>query len=299
MNVLGELLVRYREFARLTQKDLAEELSYWSEEFANLNSVTISRWETGATAPGLAKKRKLLKFLVRRGCLRADRCLDFFLERYQLLYESLGRLFTSRYQYIVGNYPDFGSDACRVTPILGHADWRRHVEHLIDIERVTNAEGYYTPTVETIRQWCAHPGSLGILCERKGQNLGHFLMIKLDDEAARQIAYHERLEFAIAPHELRGPHERGSYYIHALYGANPRVAAIVNVEAYLHMLRHFETIDNIVIFSSRRDGAEITRDYGIQLVAKGKDPRYGFTWHGMCAPVEEILFADNILRMIF
>jgi transcriptional regulator with XRE-family HTH domain len=289
----------YRERSGLTQKDLADELSYWSEDFASVNPVTISRWETGTTSPGISKKRELLKFLARNGCLRADACLDFFLERYRLLYDSLGRIFTSRYQYIVGNYPDFGQEEYRVTPILEHEEWKRHLEHLIDIERITNVEGYYTPTAETVRRWCAHPGTLGILCERKGRNLGHFLMIKVDDRVARQIVRHEREEFDIDPDDLRGPDEPGSYYIHALYGSNPRVAALVNVEAYLHMLRHFETIENIAIFSSRPDGAEITRDYGIQLVARGKDPRYGFLWHGMLSPVEEILFADGIVKLLF
>lgn len=299
MSTIGKVLTMYRERSGLTQKELADELSYWSEDFASVNPVTISRWETGTTSPGIAKKRELLKFLAHKGCLKSDACLDFFRERYRLLYDSLGRIFTSRYQYIVGNYPDFRPEEYRVTPILEHEEWKRHLEHLIDIERITNVEGYYTPTVETVHRWCAHPGSLGILCERKGQNLGHFLMIKVDDRIARQIAHHEREEFDIDPGDLRGPDEPGSYYIHALYGSNPRVAAIVNVEAYLHMLRHFETIDNIAIFSSRPDGAEITRDYGIRLVAKGEHPRYGFLWHGMLSPVEEILFADEIVKLLF
>jgi hypothetical protein len=124
-------------------------------------------------------------------------------------------------------------------------------------------------------------------------------MIKVAPEVGREIAFHEREEFAIAPEDLRLPHERGSYYIHSLYGSNPRIAAIVNIEAYLHFLKHFQTIEDVVIFSSRPDGQKITRDYGIALVARGHHERFGFPWYGMLSPVEDILFAEGIVRALF
>jgi hypothetical protein len=173
------------------------------------------------------------------------------------------------------------------------------MEHLLDIERVTNAAGYYTVTLSKLREWCAHPGTFGITCERQGQSLGHFLMLKVATPVAEEIAYHRRSEFDIAGEDLRGPERKGSYYIHALYGGNPRIAAALNVQAYLHMLRHFETIENVLIFSSRPDGEEVTRDYGIRRVAEGVHPDYGFRWYGMLSPVEEILFSENIVRTVF
>jgi len=300
MNIVGKLLIRYRHNYDQTQKDLAEQLSHYSEDFRSVNTVTISRWETGATSPSISKKRALLRFLADQGCLRSKSgCREVFDDAYKKLYDLLGQLFSKRYQYIVGNYPDFGRNGYEIRSLADHPECRRHLGHLQDIERITNVPGYYTPTLSTLHQWCLHPGSLGIICERTGQNLGHFLMIKVSNRVAEEIAYHRRSEFDIAPEELRGPDEKGSYYIHALYGGNPRIAAIVNVEAYFHMLHHYDTIENIVIFSSRRDGAEVTKDYGIRTVARGVDPDFGFTWYGMLSPVGDILFSDNIVRMIF
>jgi len=300
MNIIGKLLVTYRQKFGYTQKELAEQLSYCCEAFHSVNTVTISRWETGTTAPSIAKKQAILRFLANRGCLReGEGCPELFYESFRKLYEILGQLFKSRYQYIVGNYPDFGREAYEIRSLIDHPESRRHMEHLLDIERVTNTPGYYTLTLSRLQEWCAHPGSLGIICERQGQNLGHFLMVKVANQVAEDIAHHRRSEFAITPEDLRGPDERGSYYIHALYGGNPQIAAIVNVEAYLHMLRHYETIDNIVIFSSRPDGAEVTKDYGIRRVAEGVHPKFGFKWYGMLSPVEEILFSDNMVKMIF
>ena len=300
MNIIGKLLLSYRQKNGHTQKELAEQLSHYSDDFRSVNTVTISRWETGTTSPSVAKKRALLRFLADRGCLReGEGCPEIFHDAFEKLYDILGQVFSSRYQYIVGNYPDFGREGYKIRSLTDHPESRRHLEHLLDIERVTNAPGYYTLTLSRLREWCTHPGSLGIVCERRGQNLGHFLMVKVANHVAEEIAYHRRSEFDIGPGDMRGPHEQGSYYIHALYGGNPRIAAIVNVEAYFHMLRHYDTIDNIVIFSSRRDGAEVTKDYGIQTVAEGTDPRFGFKWYGMLSPVEDILFSDGMMKMIF
>jgi transcriptional regulator with XRE-family HTH domain len=300
MNVIGKLLSHYRQKKGYTQKELAERLSHCCGEFRAVNPVTISRWETGTTSPGVAKKQALLHFLLREGCLdAAEGCPELFRERFEVLQDLLERSFQSRYQYIVGNYPDFGEGAYEIRPLAGQPESQRHMEHLLDIERVTNAAGYYTVTLSKLREWCAHPGTFGITCERQGQSLGHFLMLKVATPVAEEIAYHRRSEFDIAGEDLRVPERKGSYYIHALYGGNPRIAAALNVQAYLHMLRHFETIENVVIFSSRPDGEEVTRDYGIRRVAEGVHPDYGFRWYGMLSPVEEILFSENIVRTVF
>lgn len=60
-----------------------------------------------------------------------------------------------------------------------------------------------------------------------------------------------------------------------------------------------DTIDNMMIFSTRTDGVLLTKDYGIKMLAQGKDEEYGFEWHGMLSPVEDILFSDTVLKLIF
>ena len=53
------------------------------------------------------------------------------------------------------------------------------------------------------------------------------------------------------------------------------------------------------IFSSRKDGLRLARDYGMQLVDKGENKAHHFSWHGLLSPVENILFSDTVLRLIF
>jgi hypothetical protein len=93
--------------------------------------------------------------------------------------------------------------------------------------------------------------------------------------------------------------EHGTFFIHALYGRSPKIAALLNVEAYLHLFAHIDTVDNVMIFSTRTDGVLLTRDYGIKEVAHGVDEEYEFEWHGMLSPAEDILFSDTIVKLIF
>lgn len=131
------------------------------------------------------------------------------------------------------------------------------------------------------------------------QHLGHFVMFKLKNDVARAIANYERSECSLKEEDFCPAYEKGTYFVHALYGRNPKVAAKLNVEAYLFMLDNMEYIDNIMVFSSRIDGRTITRDYGITSVAKGYDEKLGMKWEGMLSPVEDILFSDTVLKLVF
>jgi len=301
VNIIGELILSYRKLHKMTQKSLVEALSQYSNDFKSLNTVTLSRWETGNTSPSVDKKRSLLAYLVSVGCLEQDSCYTLVRKRYETLLEPLTNMFSRRYQFLIGNFPDFDFDShfsLHTLDGFGHST-DEYIDHIIDIERATNAPEYYNVSGETMKSWCRSSGTLALVCERKKQHLGHYIMLKIKSDIAEAIAHNRRSELSITTKDLCNENEQGSYYIHALYGRNPKIAALLNVHAYLHLLDNFNTIDNILIFSTRKDGVELTRDYGIKTVAKGENERYGFKWHGMLSPVEEILFSDTVTRRAF
>lgn len=300
MNEFSRLLLKYRQKRKMTQKELAEKLSYSHPQLRGTNTVTLSRWETGTTEPGATKKSLVIRFFAQEGCLEDAECLEILDQKYRVeILEILTQVFQKRYQYIIGNFPDFGTEAYRVLPLCEVEDPSNSIDLLLDIERVSNVPGYYRVDHEKIESWCRHPATLALVVQRKGQQLGHYLMIKIHDEVAEEIAYRRRGQYEVGPEDLCSPETPGTYYIHALYGSNPRIAAILNVEAYRHFLRHYDRIHNILIFSSRKDGAEITKDYGIRRVASGVDSEYGIQWYGMLSPIGEVLFSEKLIRGIF
>ncbi len=299
MNTIGQLLIEYRKSQGFTQQRLVNDLSSFSDDFKALNTVTLSRWETGTTSPSLGKKKTVLHFLVEKDAFSESNCHDILKDLYENLYEPLSSVFTRNYQYLIGNLPEHKTGAPGFYRLHDFSYRREHIEHIVDIETATNATNYYSITPQRLTQWCAHPSTFAMISERKKQHLGHMIMLKLKNHVAEEIARHERSEFDIEENDFCGIYEKETYYVHALYGRSPKVAAMLNVKAYLHLFEHMQTTDNVMIFSSRTDGVLLTKDYGIEIIAQGEDEEYGFDWYGMMSPVEDILFSDTVLKLVF
>ena len=300
LNPISDILVQYREYAGLTQKSLVEVLSNYNDEFKNLNTVTMSRWETGTTTPSLHKKKLLLHFFTNTHCLTTDgACHDIIYEAYERLYEPLSTVFTRNYQSLIGNLPEqrMGQHNLENLKVFPQKD--EHIEHIIDIERATNATNYYPVKPTLLTQWCNYPSTFCIVAVRKKQHLGHFILLKLKNHVAEEIVHHKKSEFDLSSNDFCDVNENGTYYVHALYGRSPKIAAELNVKAYLHLFENLKYTDNVMIFSTRTDGVLLTKDYGIQEVAHGVNEEYGFEWHGMLSPVEDILFSDTVLKLVF
>ena len=299
MSPISRILYACRKSHHLTQQEFVTELSYFANEFKALNTVTLSRWETGATTPSLHKKKLLLYFLVSKGCLKTGECHNIAREQYENLLEPLSNVFSRNYQYLIGNLPERSIHEYMLYSLKDFSQKDEHIEHIIDIEVATNSTGYYTVTSEILQKWCEYPSTFCVITERKKQHLGHFVMVKIKNRVAKEIAHYRRNEFSLKKEDFCEPDEPGTYYVHALYGRSPKIAALLNVAAYLYLFDHLETVDNVMIFSTRVDGVLLTKDYGIQEVAQGEDEEYKFEWHGMLSPVEDILFSDTVLKLVF
>ncbi len=300
MTVIGDFLRVLREEHRLTQEHLAELLAGAVEEFSALNAVTVSRWETGATSPSYKKKRALLTFCMNRGWLEEGPVYAYVRNRFENLCTPLAGIFQHNYQALIANVPRLRVPLEEYELLdLQQRKELFYYEHIVDIEAASNPPGYYMISPDTLRQLCRSPDSFSLLCERRKQHLGHFIMFKLNSDAARRLVHNQLSENRISTDDLCTEDERGSYYIHALYGVNPTIAALLNSRAYLYLYDQKKNIDTIVIFSSRADGRRLARAYGIRTVAWGKNREYDFSWYGMESPVADILFSDTVLKLIF
>ncbi len=300
MSIIGRFLRLVRHEQGLTQEQFVEKIAFSVKEFEMLNAVTISRWETGTTSPSYNKKRELFKFCIDRGWLEQGPCRDFVRERFENLCDPLADIFKHRYETLIANVPRLRIplDEYELQDLQQQEEPYCY-EHIVDIETASNPDGYYTVTPEALQQLCHHPASFSLFCERKKQHLGHFIMFKLNNDAARRLVHNRLNENHIRETDLCPRSERGSYYIHALYGVNPTIAALLNTRAYLYLFDHLDSINTVSIFSSRKDGMRLARAYGIRTVARGKNTEFDFTWYGMQSPVVDILFSDTVLKLIF
>ena len=185
-------------------------------------------------------------------------------------------------------------------PLKEHPDKEYYFEHIVQIERASNPiEAPYTMTPEILKEWCSHPSTFAFVCEANKQHAGHYILLKLKSAVAEDIVHHRRNRCTITKKDFCAPEEKGSYLTLTLFARSGKVATLLNIEHYYHLVEHMNTIDNIAIFSRREDTVPMTRTYGIHLVASGVEKKDGYTWYGLTAPLEDILFTDTIIEAVF
>jgi len=300
MQTISKMLKLCREKCQLTQADLCIELSLFSDEFVSLTPVTLSRWENGVTRASLLRKRLFVKYLISKGLLKSEPFSSIIKERLEALPEPLSVVFDHNYESIIYNYPDFKIDLegygfSSITP----STKEETLKHIIDLETVSNPVGYYQTTAEHLRTLNEYPSSESLIIERNGQHLGHLIIYKLKPESAKKLIHHELNEHQLNVSNLALQEERGSLFIHTFFAVNPTIAALINTHAYLHFFEQFENIDDIVVFSCRKDALRLAKIYSIEIKDEGYDAHCNATWYGMSSPVEDILFSDTVLKLVF
>jgi len=300
MSIFGDILVQFRKHQQQTQQQFINKLAYFDTEFGALNTVTLSRWENGTTETSLYRKRLILKYFYANNLFDVEPYRTLIRKRYSTLYGPLSKVFEHNYETLIHNLPQLR---------IGHHEYEKmslkecdnlsHFQHIIDIEMASHAPMYYQNSVKQLQKLVLHPASYSLVIEKNHQHLGHFIMYKVPQKVSKALIHYKLKEKNLNYSDLCQPQEPGDYYIHALYGVNPMMAAMLNVETYLYLFDNINTINNIVIFSSRKDGVRLAKAYGIEVVESGEDLHYGINWSGMCSPVEEILFSDTVLKLVF
>jgi len=300
MTIFGNLLSRCRKVLGETQQQFITQIAMFDEEFNALNTVTLSRWENGTTATSLYRKRLILRYFHTKGILTQEPCRSMIQERFSALQVPLSKTFEHNYESIIHNLPKLRIplDAYE-TNTLEHCDDPLQLQHLIDVEIASHAPLYYKNTPQRLLELVSHPETFSMVIKKNRQHLGHFIMYKTTPEASEKIVRYQLKEHELTLDHLVKPGSSGDYYIHAFYGVNPVIAAMLNVHTYLHLFKHIDTIKDVVIFSSRKDGVRLAKAYGIEMIESGDDLHYGITWNGMRSPVEDILFSDTVLRLVF
>ena len=300
MSIFGNILVQFRKLQKHTQQEFITALSQFHEEFNALNTVTLSRWENGTTETSLYRKRLILKYFLSKGLFDSKQYRNLIRDRYTSLYSPLSKVFEHNYETLIHNLPQLriGIEAYERFSLHQYNDITR-LQHIVDIEVASHAPMYYQNSVQQLQKLISHPASYSLVIEKNHQHLGHFIMYKIPQEVSKKLTNYELKEKDLSYNDLCKPQDSGDYYVHALYGVNPMMASMLNVETYLYLFDNINTINNIVIFSSRKDGVRLAKAYGIELVQSGEDLQYGINWSGMSSPVEDILFSDTVLKLVF
>lgn len=297
--MIGQWLHRFRTHRKMTQDQLVLALMNFSESFARLNTVTVSRWETGRTTPGVGKKREILRFLMKEGFLDEPWVRE---EMERLFRRHRGRILEAAgkgFHHIVGNFPELEEGCSEQWELDSTERSDRHLEQIVEIERAMGERGYSRLELVRLKEWLEASDHLALVCGRKGQHTGHCLIFRLSREAAGEILHNRRSWYDLSAKDFRKRGEPGTMFFAALYARSPQVLARLLERHYRFLLERHYLVDGVVVHTTREDEIlSLTSEYGLEVADSGKLPS-GLPWYGLYATLEDLLFSEEIVRNYF
>lgn len=238
------LFVRFRDFLRecresssMTQEELVLELYQFDlENFSNLDTTTLSRWERGVTQPNISKQISLVKFFQALfhtpfPCTPSDeneiekkicknRLADLFLKNKKLVlnFPSSMMTFDNFEIYELREY----SDAESVIDI--HAELDRGFHNRF--EKIGQ---------EKMKRWAMHPSNRFFICLYKGQFFGFLFSLSLKKDIFEKVMHFEMDETEITTQDFVTDNDTASSYVLSFFSMNEKAASalFIRYDAYL------------------------------------------------------------------
>lgn len=141
------------------------------------------------------------------------------------------------------------------------------------------------------------PGHLFSVCEYEGKYFGHFLALKLKNDA-----YHRLIQLELKVEQLSTVHfasqeEVGSYFVFGFFGVGQLAASLLWVNFYNHLIQQQRLVDNIGVTTVTKQGEALAKNLNAEIVASGE--HRGTSVKSYHATIDQFLLNDTIVRMLF
>ncbi len=254
---IAEYLVKQRKISGLSQEELADNLRAHSEEFSELDSLTVSRWERGKVSPSLRRQVELILFFGGQPhLLLGDPGFSIKnlqgISRFQRLLLERGKVKT-----LIGAHPylphlDFEFD--RV--ILDGELAQQSAVHLVSYQNnVSWGEDHWA--VEQVKRLQSFPSSLMVYYFYEGIIAGHLVAIKLQPRYFEQLMSGDILDEDISTCMLADKDEAGCLFVISAYHGGGHISE----DIYCQLFQHVGEDEHILSF-----GLKVRTDLGVKLL---------------------------------
>ena len=265
----AEYIRSIRQQSGLTQAAFSQALSAYSEEFTDLDSNTISRWERGTHVPVLSRQNLCIEF----SGDDPDKLMPFISP--QAASDSLEKvrnrvrriLSEQRFDAIVGGLPGQTRDM-NITEYCLQEEDGSYLEFIEDLDRSV-LETSSPFTAQHIRKWLERSGSQ-LLVERKhGQITSHLLLLRLKPESYSSMMNQERFESSLGPEDLAADGETFCFYILSFYSQSQESAADMVIYLTLLIYRNKRYVKRVGTLVGNMDGVKLCRVLLMQIASLG------------------------------
>ena len=266
----NEYLRLCREKSHLTQEQLAHGLyAYDDIGFDGIDTNTISRWERGASSPKLPRQVGIIKYFQ----TLTDTALPCWgkystQEAEALICETGMQNLLGKSRELILTYPSstMQVDDLSVSQLRGS----RMIDTVIDIHKELDGSfhsRFKEITPDQLKSWAVHNANSFYHGEYKGQFFGLLFILRLKPESFEKMMRLEIREKDLREEDFASFEEMGSSFILSFFAMNDKVASMLFIRYYAHLITHQKSIESVGVAMIMKDAQKLLKNMNLHPCA--------------------------------
>jgi len=243
----GEYLKSCRLGLNLTQEQLVQNLFiYDNENFKNLETSTISKWEKGTPQPSTSRKLSMLKFFQEKTNMALPFFSNYSVDEIKNMMSKDSMInFLGSSKQVVLNFPTHS--AIDISSIRKVSEIK-NMDNILKISLDVKNELYYDKcklTVEHLEEWIKFPENVFIVCKQYEQFYGLLFTLRLKPEIFEKLVNFEMQEAEISSEHFASINEPASNYFISFIALNKEVASLLFITYYSRLIKNQKSIISV------------------------------------------------------
>ena len=296
----SEYLRQCREESELTQEDLAGLLyQYDSDSFASVDTNTISRWERGTSIPRLSRQVSILKYFQKETgyalpCLQNHKVEEIE----KMICETGMSNLLGKSKKLILNFPSLsmGSEDLKIVQ-LRNSDIFDEVSQLhMELDK-SLAHKYEGLGLSHFKSWVLHSANSFFLAQYKNQFFGMLFTLRLKPQSFEKIMNLQIREKDLGNDDFASFDEQGCNYIISFFAMNEKVASMLFIRYFAHLISHQKVISEVGMSIIIDDAKKLPGKMNFRHY-KSKDFGNGMKIDTYRETLPNFLASEYVLKMI-
>lgn len=296
----NEYLKLCREHNHLTQEQLVHALySYNIDNFKGLDTNTLSKWERSVTKPKTSKQISVIKYFQKKSGMALPCWDNYSIEEAENLICRAGMCnLIGKGNQLILNFPSkvMSVDDMKVYPIRNFEGTEALIQIYMDEHKAVNHE-YTQISIEQVQEWSLHPNNLFLACQYKDWFLGLFFSLRLKPEVFDKLLNFEMKKSDITVDDFASFDEIGCNYMLSFYAINQKVATMLFIRYYAHLIANQKSISEIGVVTALDEVKKVVRNMNLEYhCSKITDDNVEIQAYRQT--LSKVLASENVVKMI-
>jgi len=252
----NQYLKSCREHSKLTQDQLSHALyTFDNENFASIDSNTLSKWERDIIKPQISKQVLLIKYFQEQTHTALPCFTNYSVAETEALICRAGmKNLLGNSKELVLNFP---SDTMRADDLLVYSLRNsENLEKIIDINLGLDKDFNHDTTgfqLAQLKAWALHPSSSFFACDYQGQFFGLLFTLRLKPEVFERIMNLKIEERDLELEDFASFDEMGCNHMISFFAMNEKAASMLFVRYYAHLIANQSVIKEVGLATMMND----------------------------------------------